>query len=264
MNVGPLDSKVAAMLSDLFSLEGKLALVSGGSGGIGQGASRTLQELGARLIITGNNDAQLTETAELLSAGGEVTTLCGDARDAEHIDDIVQTAERLGGVDVLINSIGTQRRMPLLEATGADLEFLWSVNMGSIFTLTQRLLPQMVAKGYGKVIHMCSIVGSVVAVEDKTMYAITKGALTQYTRSSALELAPYGIRVNGLAPGYVETPMTQAYIHSEREEEFLSAIPLHRFAEVGDLTAAFAYLASRASDHMTGQVLVIDGGETLR
>ena len=114
------------MFRDLFALDGKLALVSGGSGGIGRGAARVLQELGARLIITGNNDEQLKEAAELLSAGGEVTALLGDARDADHVDDIVRTAERLGGVDVLVNSIGTQRRMPLLQATGADLDFLWS------------------------------------------------------------------------------------------------------------------------------------------
>jgi NAD(P)-dependent dehydrogenase (short-subunit alcohol dehydrogenase family) len=251
------------MFRDLFALEGKLALVAGGSGAIGRGAAQVLQELGARLVITGNNEDQLQESAELLSAGGEVTALSGDARDADHVNEIVETARHLGGVDIFVNSIGTQRRMPLLEATGADLDFLWSVNMGSVFALTQRLLPQMVAKGYGKVIHMCSI-GSFVALQDKTMYAITKGALLQYTRSSALELAPYGIRVNGLAPGYVDTPMTHAYIHSEREEDFLSAIPLRRFADVIDLAGAFAYLASRASDHMTGQVLVVDGGETIR
>lgn len=252
------------MFRDLFALDGKLALVAGGSGAIGRAAAQVFQELGARLIVTGNNEEQLEESAAILSQGGEVTALYGDARDAGHLDEIVEATQRLGGVDVFVNSIGTQRRMPLLEATGADLDFLWSVNMGSVFHLTQRLLPQMAAKRYGKVIHMCSIVGSVVAVEDKTMYAITKGALTQYTRSSALELAPYGIRVNALAPGYVDTPMTHAYIHSDREAEFLSAIPSGRFAEVGDLTGAFAYLASRASDHMTGQVLVIDGGETIR
>ncbi|MBN9375466.1 MAG: SDR family oxidoreductase [Cellulomonas sp.] len=252
------------MFRDLFALDGKLALVTGGSGGIGRAAAQVLQELGARLVITGNNEDQLKEAVGELSTGGDVTALYGDARDGDHVSEIVSTTERLGGVDVLVNSIGTQRRMPLLEATGADLEFLWSVNMGSVFTLTQRLLPQMVAKGYGKVIHMCSIVGSVVAVEDKTMYAITKGALTQYTRSSALELAKFGIRVNGLAPGYVDTPMTHGYIHSEREEEFLSVIPLRRFADVRDLQAAFAYFATPASDHVTGQVLVIDGGETLR
>lgn len=252
------------MRRELFALDGKLALVTGSSGAIGRGAAQMLQELGARLIMTGSNEVLLKESVELLAEGGEVTSLYGDVRDADHVEEIVRTAERLGGVDILVNSIGTQRRMPLLEATGADLDFLWSVNMGGVFDLTQRLLPQMVAKGYGKVIHMCSIVGSVVAVEEKTMYAITKGALTQYTRSSALELAPYGIRVNALAPGYVDTPMTHAYIHSEREAEFLSAIPAGRFAEVGDLVGAFAYLASPASDHMTGQVLVIDGGETIR
>ena len=252
------------MFRDLFDLDGKLAVVAGGSGGIGRAAAQVLQELGARLVVTGNDQAQLDEATAELSAGGEVVALYGDARDDDHLTQIVDTAAGLGGVDVFVNSIGVNRRMPLLQATGTDLDFVWSINMGSVFTLTQRLLPQMVAKGYGKVVHMCSIVGSVVAVEDKTMYGITKGALTQYVRGSALELAPLGIRVNGLAPGYVDTPLTHEYIHSEREEEFLSVIPLGRFADVTDLQAAFAYFASRASDHVTGQVLVIDGGETLR
>ncbi len=109
---------------------------------------------------------------------------------------------------------------------------------------------------------MCSI-GSFVGLEYKTMYAITKGALAQHTRSAGLELAQYGIRVNALAPGYVDTPMTHEWIHSEREAEYLAKIPLGKYAQVSDLQGAFAFLASRASDHVTGQILVIDGGETI-
>lgn len=253
---------MASMIADLFRLDGKLAVITGGSGAIGREAARVLAELGARLIITGRTQEHLDSARASIPGDAQVDTLLGDSRDDEHIGELVRIAATNGGADILVNSIGTQRRMPLTEATAEDLEFLWSVNMGSIFAITQALLPQMTEKRYGKIIHMCSI-GSLVALQDKTMYAITKGALAQYTRSSALELAPHGIRVNGVAPGYVDTPMTHAYIHSEREAEFLSKIPLRRFADVEDLSGAFAYLASAASDHMTGQILVLDGGETI-
>lgn len=250
------------MIRELFDLDGKLALVAGGGGAIGRAAAGVFHELGARIIVTSASERHLDEAVASLPKDADVTALYGDARDSAHVDAVVEAAESQGGVDVFVNSIGTQRRMPLLEATSEDLEFLWSVNMGSVFALTQRLLPQMVEKQYGKIIHMCSI-ASFVGLVDKTMYAVTKGALLQYTRSSAVELAAQGIRVNGIAPGYVDTPMTHAYIHSEREEEFLSAIPLRRFAQVEDLAGTFAYLASAASDHMTGQVLILDGGETI-
>ncbi len=250
------------MLQDKFSLDGKLAVVAGGSGAIGRCAAQVFCEMGARLIVTGRDASRLRETVEALPAGADVLTIAGDARDEAHVAEIVEAARARGGVDVYVNAVGTQRRKPLLEATADDLDYIWSINVGSVFALTQRLLPQMVDKSYGKVIHLCSI-ASFVGVPDKTLYAITKGALLQYTRSSAVEMAPYGIRVNAIAPGYVDTPMTHDYIHSEREEEFLSAIPLRRFARVEDLAATFAYLAAPASDHMTGQLLVLDGGETV-
>lgn len=251
------------MLRDRFSLDGKLAVVAGASGAIGRCAAGVFHELGARLLVTGRDEQRLAQTVAALPPEADVTAIAGDARDERHIAEIAAAAQAHGGVDVYVNCIGTQRRKPLLEATPDDLDFLWSINVGSVFALTQRLLPQMVEKRYGKVIHLCSI-ASFVGVEDKTMYAITKGALLQYTRSSAVELAPFGIRVNAIAPGYVDTPMTHDYIHSSREQEFLSAIPLSRFAQVEDLEATFAYLATAASDHMTGQLLVLDGGETVR
>lgn len=250
------------MVNELFSLEGKLALVTGGSGAIGQGAAAVFVELGARVILAGRTREHLDAARAALPNDADVVTVLGDTVDPAHVAELVDVAEAHGGVDILVNSVGTNRRKPILEATADDLEFLWQVNMASVWSVTQALVPQMVAKGYGKVINMCSI-GSFVGLEYKTMYAITKGALAQHTRSAALELAPYGIRVNGLAPGYVDTPMTHAWIHSEREAEYLARIPLRKYAEVSDLQGTFALLASRASDHITGQIIVIDGGETI-
>jgi NAD(P)-dependent dehydrogenase (short-subunit alcohol dehydrogenase family) len=250
------------VLQNLFSLDGRVAVVVGGSGAIGRAAAATFVELGATVVLTGKTPEHLESARASLPATAKVVTVQGDARDSSHIDAVERVSRELGGVDILVNSVGTQRRRPILEATPEDLEYLWSVNMASVFALTQRLVPQMVAKRYGKIINLCSI-GSFIGLELKTMYAITKGALAQYTRSAAIELAPYGIRVNGLAPGYVDTPMTHDYIHSEHEAEFLARIPLRRFATVEDLQGAFAYFASRASDHVTGQILVIDGGETV-
>jgi NAD(P)-dependent dehydrogenase (short-subunit alcohol dehydrogenase family) len=250
------------MLADLFSLDGRLAVITGGSGAIGRAAAAVFLELGASVVITGRTEGHLTAAREWLPAGSPVSTLVGDTRDPSHVSEIVELASSLGGVDVLVNSVGAQRRKPLLEALPEDLDYLWGVNMASVFAVTQALLPQMVKKQQGKIINICSI-GSFIGLKDKTMYAITKGALAQYTRSAAVELASYGICVNGLAPGYVDTPMTHDYIHSEREAEYLAAIPLGKFAVVEDLHGAFAFFASRASDHVTGQLLVIDGGETV-
>lgn len=250
------------MFQELFSLEDRVAIITGGSGAIGRGAAEVFLELGAVVVLVGRTQQHLDEAVSSLPAGSRVHVALGDLRSPEHIDEVVALAASLGGVDILVNSVGTNIRKPILEATPEDMAYLWDVNMASVFATTQALVPQMVEKGYGKIINLCSI-GSFVGLEYKTMYAITKGALAQHTRSAGLELAQYGIRVNALAPGYVDTPMTHAWIHSEREAEYLSKIPLGRYASVADLQGAFAFLASRASDHITGQIIVIDGGETI-
>lgn len=248
--------------SDRFSLEGRLAVVGGGSGAIGRGAAEALASAGARLVLCGRDPAKLEVARAAMPHGTDVTVEPGDVRRRDDMTRLAKKIEQRGGVDILVNSVGVQRRRPLLETTDEDLEYVWSVNMAGVFTMTQAFLPQMVKKGYGKIINVCSI-GSFMGLDGKTIYAISKGALAQYTKSSAVELARYGIRVNGIAPGYVDTPMTHDYIHSEREAEFLARIPMGRYADVEDLQGTFVFLASPASDYMTGQMLVLDGGQTL-
>lgn len=249
-------------MDELFSLQGRLAIVGGGSGAIGLAAAQALATAGAKLILCGRDVRKLESARENLPAAAEVAIETGDVREPGDMARLAAVAETMGGVDILVNSVGVQRRRPLLDVPTEDLDYVWSVNMAGVFAMTQALLPQMVDKGYGKVINVCSI-GSFIGLDGKTVYAITKGALAQYTRSSAVELARYGIHVNGIAPGYVDTPMTHAYIHSEREAEFLSRIPLGRYADVEDLRGTFVFLAAPASDYMIGQLLVLDGGQTI-
>lgn len=247
---------------ELFSLEGKLVVIGGGSGAIGRGAADIFLQAGASVLLLGSNPDHLEAARAALPGGANVEIFLGDVREPDDIARLVERSASLGGVDVLVNSVGVQRRKPLLEATPEDLDYIWGVNVAGVFAMTQALLPQMVEKGYGKVINLCSI-GSFVGLDQKTMYAITKGGLAQYTRSAAVELAKYGIRVNALAPGYVETPMTYAWIHSEREAEYLARIPMGRYASVEDLQGAFVFLASPASDYVTGHIIVLDGGWTI-
>ncbi|MHB8890714.1 MAG: SDR family NAD(P)-dependent oxidoreductase [Candidatus Limnocylindrales bacterium] len=247
---------------DLFDIDGRLAVIGGGSGAIGRAAADVLLSAGASVLLLGHDPEHLDAARASLPADGAITTFLGDVRNADDIARLVDVTTALGGVDILVNSVGVQRRKPLLEATPEDLDYIWGVNMAGVFAMTQALLPQMAEKGYGKVINLCSI-GSFIGLDTKTMYAISKGALAQYTRSSAVELARFGIRVNGIAPGYVDTPMTHAWIHSEREAEYLARIPMGRYAFVEDLQGTFVFLASPASDYMTGQILVLDGGWTI-
>lgn len=249
-------------ISSYLDLSGRLAVISGGSGAIGKQGAKALLTCGARVILLNRTEAKLVQAREELSEYGEVLLCVGDVTSADDINRIVAFAAEHGGADILVNSVGTQRRKPLLEATVEDLDYVWSVNTRGVFAMTQAMLPQMVNKRYGKIINLCSI-GSFVGLDVKTIYAITKGALLQYTRSSAVELARYGIRVNCIAPGYVDTPMTSSWIHSEREAEYLARIPMGRYAFPEDLEGTFAYLAGPGSDYLTGQMIVLDGGWTL-
>jgi gluconate 5-dehydrogenase len=246
----------------LFTLDGRLAVIGGGSGAIGLAAAQALVSAGARIVLCGRDPGKLEAARQSLPSDANVAVEPGDVREQADLDRLASVAESMGGVDIVVNSVGVQRRRPILEATSEDLEYVWGVNVAGVFAMTRALLPQMVAKGYGKIVNVCSI-GSFMGLDGKTVYAITKGALAQYTRSSAVELARYGVRVNGIAPGYVDTPMTHDFIHSERELEYLARIPLGRFASVEDLKGAFVFLASPASDYMIGQLLVLDGGQTV-
>lgn len=255
----------AGVGSDLFDLSGSVALITGGAGDIGFAAARALAARGAGVCLLDLGGDRLANATTLLHdavGAPRVTSVAADiSRAADVAEAVSSTEEQLGPIDVLVNCAGVQRRGAVLDATAEDLELLWQVNVQGLVAVTQAVLPRMVAAGGGRIINVASL-GAVLGLKDKVFYSLTKGAVAQYTRSLAVELGPQGIRANALAPGYVETRMTQSYLQEdpERTAGFLDRIPVGRFARPEDLEPFFVLLAARASEYLTGQVIVVDGG----
>ncbi|MGI8311753.1 SDR family NAD(P)-dependent oxidoreductase [Saccharopolyspora hattusasensis] len=248
----------------LFDLAGQLAVVTGAARGIGREAARALAQHGARVILVDKQKDELRDAVEQLSAEGyESHGVPCDLTDQDAIRQIHDAARPFGAVGILVNAAGAVRRTEITEATVEDLDWLWAINVRSTFALTQELLADMIEFGHGKVINLGSL-GSVTGLDRRTAYAITKGAVAQYTVSLAREVARYGIRVNAIAPGYVDTTMTSDWLwgDEQRTRKLLDRIPLGYFAEPHELAGVFVFLASAASDYMTGQLLVVDGGWT--
>lgn len=250
--------------NDAFSLRGRVAVVTGAARGIGKAAAIALAGQGASLILADRLPDDLGKTKDALAEKGVQTeALLGDISDKSLHDDILRAAAAIGPVSILVNAAGVIRRTDVTELTVEDVDFLWQVNVVGTIAITQCLLPQMIRYGYGKIINIGSL-GSVRGLERRTAYATTKGAVAQYTVSLASEVGKHGVRVNAVAPGYVDTDMTAPWIHgdSARTARLLERIPLGRFADPADLAGVFVFLAAPASDYMTGQILLVDGGWT--
>ena len=255
---------LGAEQDNLFDLSGRVAVITGGARGIGLSAARGMVRHGAAVVLFDVLEEDLKSAAVMLqSVGGTVITVCGSVTDLVEVEKLRVAAERLGTVSIVVNSAGIINRIDIEAMTTFDLDELWQVNVQGTVAVTQLFLPQMIAQGYGKVINLGSI-GSVIGLERRTAYATTKGAVAMYTVSLASEVGKHGVRANVIAPGYVDTDMTGGHIWGEpaRTQRLLERIPLGRFAATEDLAGTFVFLASRASDYITGQVLLVDGGWT--
>jgi NAD(P)-dependent dehydrogenase (short-subunit alcohol dehydrogenase family) len=248
----------------LFSLHGKLAVVTGAARGIGKAAARALAVHGAGLLLVDRLGTELASTAaEISETGAPVHTLVTDIAAADAGQRVRAAAAEAGTVSVVVNAAGVMVRSEITEVTAADLDTLWRVNVLGTIETTQCLLPQMIEQGYGKVINLGSL-GSVRGLERRTAYATSKGAVAQYTISLASETGQYGIRANLIAPGYVTTDMASEWIYgdAERTAGLRARIPLGRFATPDDVSGPVVFLAAPASDYVTGQILLADGGWT--
>lgn len=247
-------------MNSLFDITGKRAIVTGGSRGIGFVLARTLCEAGCKVAVTGSGDS-IHAAAENLGPPDRVQGFIGDFQDSAAVERCFQEANAfLGGTDILVNNAGTQIRHPCEDFPLEDFQCLIQVNLVSAFQMAQLAGREMLAQGHGKIINIASML-SFFGGHNVPAYASSKGGLAQLTKSLSNGWAARGINVNALAPGYLATDNTAA-IRADpmRNQEILSRIPAGRWGQPEDLAGALLFLASPASDYLSGIVLPVDGG----
>jgi gluconate 5-dehydrogenase len=251
-------------MSELFSLHGKIALVTGGTHGLGFAMAKGLGVAGARLVINGNSSEKKIEDAVALfeNAGIAASGFRFDVTDEREVEEAIEKIQsNLGPVDIVVNNAGIIRRMPLLEMPLGDWELVIRTNLTSAFVVSKAIVPGMVERGGGKIINICSMM-SELGRDSVGAYAAAKGGLKMLTRNMATEWARYNIQVNGIGPGYFATAQTDPLrVEGHPMGEFIvNRTPAGRWGEPEDLQGAAVFLASAASDFVTGQVLYVDGG----
>jgi len=248
-------------MSSLFRLDGKVALVTGASGGIGAAIAVALAEAGAYVACTGNTRQPREICDRVKAIGRRALALQGDVGDptvpAKWVD---ATCAEFGRIDLLVNSAGTIRRAPAAEHTIEDWERVMNVNIGGTFRMCQLAGRKMLEQKFGKIVNIASLLSFQGGVTVPG-YAASKGAVAQLTKALANEWASRGVNVNAIAPGYIRTDNTLALQNDPtRNRQILERIPAGRWGEATDIAGAAVFLCSQASDYVHGHVMVVDGG----
>ena len=242
----------------MFRLDGKAALVTGASGGIGGAIARTLHAQGAEVLLSGTRAAALEAlAAELGSRAKVLPANLGDPADTLRLATEAEAAAE-GGVDILVNNAGVTRDGLLLRMKDEDWDTVLDVNLGSAFRLTRALLRGMMKRRWGRVISISSIVG-VTGNPGQANYAASKAGMIGFSKAAAAEVASRGITVNVVAPGFIETAMTDGLGEAQREK-LLTAVPAGRLGTPGDIAAAVAWLAAEEAGYVTGATIHVNGG----
>jgi NAD(P)-dependent dehydrogenase (short-subunit alcohol dehydrogenase family) len=245
----------------LFSLKGQRALVTGGSRGLGLGCAQLLANAGAEVVIVGRNETDLADAVRTITvAGGAATSAACDVTDTTAVRSMLAG---LPEIHVLVNNAGTNIPEPFTAVTEAHFDSIFDINVRAAFFVAQAVAAKMLAGGIqGSIINMSSQMGHV-GSPNRTVYCATKHAIEGLTKAMAVELAPSGIRVNTVAPTFIETPLTKPMLDKPDFKSFvLSRIPMGHMGTISDVAAAVLYLAAPASGAVTGTSLKVDGGWT--
>jgi 3-oxoacyl-[acyl-carrier protein] reductase len=241
----------------MFDLTGKTALVTGATGGIGAEIARALHGAGAHVVLSGTREAVLADLASEL--GGRTSIVPANLSDSAAVDGLIGLAEAAAGqVDILVANAGITRDGLLLRMKDDDWEQVLKVNLESYFRLSRAALRGMMKRRFGRIIGITSVVG-VMGNPGQANYAASKAGMIGFSKSLAQEVATRGVTVNCVAPGFIESPMTDA-LNEAQKAQILTTIPTGRLGSGGDVAAACVYLASDEAGYMTGQTLHVNGG----
>jgi NAD(P)-dependent dehydrogenase (short-subunit alcohol dehydrogenase family) len=246
----------------LFDLTGKVALVTGGSKGLGKAMARGLAEAGADVVISSRNEGELAAALDeiLRGTGRRGRFVVADMGRRDDVARLARTAlDQMGRVDILVNNAGTNVPQPIDQVRDEDWDRVLEINLSSVMALTRALVPQMKARRWGRVIHISSIMGFV-SKEGRNVYSATKAALLGLARAGALELGADGITVNCIAPGPFLTDLPARLLSDDEKAEFSRATALKRWGDPKELVGPVLLLASEAGSYITGTTLVVDGG----
>jgi gluconate 5-dehydrogenase len=246
----------------LFSLANRVALVTGANSGIGQAIAAAYAAAGARVVLVARRAQELAAAREaIVAAGGQAEVLSCDLGDRAALDRCAEAAPSFfGAPDILVNCAGVNIRKPMLELTADDWDRLMRINLEAPFFLSQRLAPDMIARGWGRIVNIASL-QSVRAFANSGAYGASKGGIMQLTRAQAEAWSAKGVNVNAIAPGFFATPLTQAVASDPVKWQANAARTfIGRNGELPDLAGTAIFLVSRASDYVTGQTIFVDGG----
>jgi len=246
-----------------FDLKGKTALVTGGNGGIGLGIARGLAQAGADIVVAGRNEAKnAAAVAELKRAGGRAIGVTVDVNDIAQVKRMVaETAKAFGGPDILVANAGINIRKPPQDYSAEEWHRIVDTNLTAVFACCQGVYPEMQRRGGGKIVTIGSMT-SIFGFDVGPVYAATKGAVVQLTKSLAAAWAKDNIQVNSILPGFIDTELTQTArrIIPGMHERVVSRTPARRWGKPEDLAGSAVFYCSSASDFVTGTALPVDGG----
>jgi NAD(P)-dependent dehydrogenase (short-subunit alcohol dehydrogenase family) len=253
------------MHHELFDLSGRVAVVTGASKGLGKAIAHALAAGGADVALYARNKEELEAVkASVESLGRRAEVYCVDVLDKQVIaENVKATLQAFGHIDILVNNAGVNVRKPVLEFASEEWDLVLNTNLKGYLLMAQAVVPDMLSRGYGKVINMASILGTV-GLPSQVAYASSKGGVMQMTKVMALEWAKQGVQVNAIGPTYFETPLVaQLRNDPERYGFIVDRTPMGRWGQPDELAGLVIFLASRASDFITGQTIFIDGGWTI-
>ena len=253
------------MAANTFRLDGRLALVTGSSTGIGFALARALGEAGASIVLNGRDVAKLEQAGKLLRAEGlSVHTRSFDVTQAATAQAAIEDIESsIGPIEILVNNAGMQLRGPLEDFAVEDWHRLMRTNLDSVFLVGQAVARKMITRRRGKIINICSV-QSEIGRPNIAPYMASKGAVKMLTKGMAIDWGPHGLQVNGLGPGYFKTELTEKLVADETFSAWLTGrTPSRRWGEVAELGGAAVFLSGRSSSFVNGHTLYVDGGITV-